>query len=158
MDRGRAGGYITDNNYFGIQVKRKQREDHLRRLEKIKHRKPGTSSTLDNSAPNVAKSIAEDPRKASQSHSFNYITEKENRSLLKRISLILTAPPKITDKDYQEMKKLCKSAKDGMLNNILYDDSACKCLLSCHLPPPPFVVPASPACLHGLYPAHPNNT
>ncbi|RYH14959.1 hypothetical protein EON65_32620 [archaeon] len=33
---------------------------------------------------------------------------------MKRISTILTAPPKITEKEYLEMKKLCKSSKDGM--------------------------------------------
>ena len=32
--------------------------------------------------------------------------ERENRVLLKRISHVLTAPPEITDKDYQDMKKL----------------------------------------------------
>ncbi len=36
------------------------------------------------------------------------------RSLLKRIGSILTAPPKITDKDYLEMKKRCVSTGRGL--------------------------------------------
>jgi hypothetical protein len=35
------------------------------------------------------------------------------RALLKRISTILTAPPKITDKQYQEMKKMCITEARG---------------------------------------------
>ena len=31
------------------------------------------------------------------------------RTLLKRIGTVLTGPPKITDKMYQDMKKLCQS-------------------------------------------------
>lgn len=114
MDRGRAGGFVTDNNYFGTRLKEKQLREHKLRLEKIMRRKPGTSVTLDNAPPQVMRgSVVLNPRKEALKEHLNQVTEKENKSLLKRISLILTAPPKITDKDYLEMKKLCKSQKNG---------------------------------------------
>ena len=34
--------------------------------------------------------------------------------MLKRISSILTAPPQITDKQYQEMKKMCVTEGRGL--------------------------------------------
>eukprot|EP01039_Chlorochromonas_danica_P007729 gene7729-8540_t len=113
MDRGRAGGFVTDNNYFGTRLKKKQLRDHKLRLEKIMRRKPGTSVTLDNAPPQVMRgSVVLNPRKEALKEHLNQVTEKENKSLLKRISLILTAPPKITEKDYLDMKKLCKSQKN----------------------------------------------
>jgi hypothetical protein len=79
MDRGRAGGFITDNNYFGVALKKKQLREHLARLEKIKRRKPGSSHTLDNNAPVVVKALLNDPRKIAENEYFNFITEKENK-------------------------------------------------------------------------------
>ena len=35
------------------------------------------------------------------------------RALLKRISMILTAPPKVTVKDYYELKNLCQPKSGG---------------------------------------------
>eukprot|EP01033_Poteriospumella_lacustris_P007776 gene7776-5594_t len=50
---------------------------------------------------------------------------KENKSLLKRISMILAAPPTITTKDYYEMKKLCApgtvDAKEAFENKLRED-------------------------------------
>lgn len=46
---------------------------------------------------------------------INSIYNYNLRSLLKRIGSILTAPPKITDKEYQEMKKLCVPATKGLI-------------------------------------------
>lgn len=79
MDRGRAGGFVTDNNYFGVKLKKKQRREHLERLAKIMNRKPGSSITLDNNPPNVVKALTADPRKAAVQDYFNFITEKENK-------------------------------------------------------------------------------
>ena len=50
-------------------------------------------------------SMSKDPRKMSLKIQGALIIERENKALLQRISKILTAPPKITDKDYQEMRK-----------------------------------------------------
>jgi hypothetical protein len=79
MDRGRAGGFITDNNYFGVKLKKKQRREHLERLIKIMTRKAGSSITLDNNPPLVVKALTEDPRKLAKQDHFNLNTEKENR-------------------------------------------------------------------------------
>jgi hypothetical protein len=79
MDRGRAGGFITDNNYMGLQFKRKMRREHLDRLEKIKTRKPGSSVTLDNNPPVIIKAMLSNPRKHAVKDYFNFVTECENK-------------------------------------------------------------------------------
>lgn len=79
MDRGRAGGYVTDNNYSGIQIKKKMQREHLDRLEKIKHRKAGSSITLDNNPPVVIKAALSNPRKHANRDYFNFITDAENK-------------------------------------------------------------------------------
>ncbi len=79
MDRGRAGGYITDNNFSGIQVRKKMQREHEERLEKIKERKPGSSITLDNNPPVIIKAALSNPRKHATKDYFNFITEAENK-------------------------------------------------------------------------------
>jgi hypothetical protein len=79
MDRGRAGGFVTDNNLMGLIVKKKQRQDHLDRLEKIKNRKVGTSNTLDNTPPVIIKAMTSNPRKTALRAEFNVVVEKENK-------------------------------------------------------------------------------
>lgn len=113
MDRGRNGGFVTDNNYFAIQLNKKKRDEHLRRLKKIKERPAGSSTTLDNTAPNVLAAASMNPRKQTVKKNFSNVVERENKSLLKRITFILTAPPKITDQQYQDMKKLIQVSSTG---------------------------------------------
>jgi ribosomal protein L14 len=79
MDRGRAGGFVTDNNYSGLQVKRKMQREHLARLEKIRLRKAGSSVTLDNNAPVVIDAMVNNPRKHASRDHFNYVIENENK-------------------------------------------------------------------------------
>lgn len=79
MDRGRAGGYITDNNYMGVILSKKKKKEHETRLEKIEHRKPGSSITLDNTEPNVIKALTCNPRKTAKKDYFNFVTERENK-------------------------------------------------------------------------------
>lgn len=87
-----------------------QRIVHLERIKKIKSRKPG-EGTLDNTAPEIISAMKNNPRKKALSKEFNNTTLQENKSLLQRISKILTAPPKITDEEYQKMRKLCPSRR-----------------------------------------------
>lgn len=122
MDRGRSGGFITDNNYLAKRKEEKRMKEHNDRLLKIKNRKPGSSNTLDNNPPNVLCSAgALNPRKVALKIAFNVNTEKENKSLLKRISAILTAPPKITDKDYKVMKKLVNAHLKGTNDSLTHE-------------------------------------
>jgi hypothetical protein len=46
------------------------------------------------------------------------------RVLLKRISAILTAPPKITDKEYQEKKRLIVPNTKGMSHIVVDTNSS----------------------------------
>ena len=87
-----------------------QRIVHLERIKKIKNRKPG-EGTLDNTPPEVIPAMKSNPRKKALAKEFNNTTLQENKSLLQRISKILTAPPKITDEEYQKMRKLCPSRR-----------------------------------------------
>jgi len=87
-----------------------QRIVHLDRIKKIKNRKPG-EGTLDNTAPEIIPAMKNNPRKKAIAREFNNTTLQENKSLLQRISKILTAPPKITDEEYQKMRKLCPSRR-----------------------------------------------
>ena len=113
MDRGRVGTLAIGNKTIRDQMIQHQQDVHMERIQKIKTRKPGTSSTLDNTAPVIVKAALTNPRKVAKRIEFNEMTEKENRVLLQRISNTLTAPPKITDADYQAMKKLCGNMKGG---------------------------------------------
>lgn len=79
---------------------------HLERIKKIKQRK---SCYADK--PEVIAALYSNPRKEALKREFNRTTEQENKCLLQRISKILTAPPKITDKDYQLMRSLCPSMR-----------------------------------------------
>lgn len=79
MDRGRNGGFITDNNYFAIKLNQKKREEHLRRLKKIKERPAGSSTTLDNNPPNVIAAASLNPRKLSLKKNFSNVVERENK-------------------------------------------------------------------------------
>ncbi len=79
MDRGRQGGFITDNNYVMVKYNEKKRKEHLRRLKKIKHRKPGSSATLDNNPPVIINAMMNNPRKLALKDSFNFVTERENK-------------------------------------------------------------------------------
>jgi hypothetical protein len=87
-----------------------QRIVHLERIKKIKNRKPG-EGTLDNTPPEIIPAMKNNPRKKAIAKEFNNTTLQENKSLLQRISKILTAPPKITDEEYQKMRKLCPSRR-----------------------------------------------
>jgi hypothetical protein len=79
MDRGRAGGFITDNNFVGVQFNRKKRKEHLDRLDKIMGRTPGSSHTLDNNPPVIVKAALTNPRKLAVKDYFYFVTERENK-------------------------------------------------------------------------------
>lgn len=59
----------------------RKRSDHLARLQQIKTRKAGTSSTLDNTPPECMflDRFKSDPRKASKKKAQNNIIERENK-------------------------------------------------------------------------------
>lgn len=102
MDRARAAGFIQNNFIQNLLLEKKMKE-HKEKLAKIKNRAPGSSpKTLDNLPPDLDLVQSKGGAKAK----FAFMIERENRVLLKRISHVLTAPPEITDKDYQDMKKL----------------------------------------------------
>jgi hypothetical protein len=63
-----------------VQLTRK-RNDHLERLRKIKTRKAGSSSTLDNTAPECmfCERFKSDPRKVSKKKELNNTIERENK-------------------------------------------------------------------------------
>lgn len=79
MDRGRNGGFITDNNFSGMQIRKKQQREHEERLGKIKERKAGSSITLDNNPPVIIEAMLSNPRKHASRDYFNFITEAENK-------------------------------------------------------------------------------
>lgn len=114
MDRGRCGLDLESNRFLREQKLTRKRNDHLHRLKKIKTRKPGSSSTLDNTPPECmfCDRFKSDPRKVSKKKELNNSIERENKVLLQRISHILTAPPKITDASYIAMKKLLSTLSD----------------------------------------------
>lgn len=87
MDRGRAGGYVTDNNLAMKQIKEKQFNEHLQRLEKIKGRKAGSSHTLDNNPPVIVKAALSNPRKIALRNEFNTVVAKENKYVLMAVLL-----------------------------------------------------------------------
>ncbi len=99
MDRALGGNFLTN-----LLIKNRHHVHRLR-VKKIKNRAPGTSKTLDNRRPEVIKALVEDPRKIAVRQHISAVRERENKTLLKRIGQILTAPPTITDADYQEMKR-----------------------------------------------------
>ncbi len=111
MDRGRVGYNMIGNKEMREHLIKSGRKVHLERIRKIKMRKPGTSNTLDNTAPHVIPALKKNPRKLGKMKETNMMIERENKSLLKRISVILTAPPKINDEDYYKMKGLCQSMR-----------------------------------------------
>ena len=88
-----------------------QRMVHLERIKKIKNRKPGGPGQIDTSAPHIIEAMLVNPRKIAKKLEFNKTTEQENKSLLQRISKVLTAPPTFTDEDYKKQKLLCPSTK-----------------------------------------------
>ena len=111
MDRGRVGYNASGNKKMREDTIRHMRGQHLARLKKIQNRPPGTSHTLDNTAPHVIPALKSNPRKIGKARELNVMIERENKSLLKRISKILTAPPKIDDEEYFRMKALCPSMR-----------------------------------------------
>jgi len=113
MDRGRVGTLAIGNKTIRDETIKHQQDVHLGRIAKIKNRKPGTSNTLDNTAPVIVKAALNNPRKVAKRLEFNEVTERENRVLLQRISAVLTAPPKITDEDYVRMRKIVVNLKGG---------------------------------------------
>jgi len=108
-----VGTLAIGNKTIRDQMIAHQQEVHMERIRKIMTRKPGSSSTLDNTAPVIIKAALVNPRKIAKKKEFNVMTEKENRVLLKRISNTLTAPPKITDAEYKAMRKLIGNMKGG---------------------------------------------
>ena len=113
MDRGRVGTLAIGNKSIRDGMVKHQQDVHLERINKIKNRKPGTSNTLDNTAPVIVKAALHNPRKIALKLEFNEVMERENRVLLQKISAILTAPPKITDEDYVRMRKIVQNLKGG---------------------------------------------
>ena len=113
MDRGRVGTLAIGNKAIREGMIKHQQDVHMERISKIKNRKPGSSNTLDNTAPVVVKAALNNPRKAALKLEFNTVTERENKVLLQKISAILTAPPKITDEDYVRMRKIVQNLKGG---------------------------------------------
>ena len=111
MDRGRVGYAMIGNKEMREHLIKNGRKVHLERIRKIKMREPGSSSTLDNTEPHVIPALKKNPRKLGKMREANMMIERENKSLLKRISKILTAPPKINDDDYLKMKGLCQSMR-----------------------------------------------
>ena len=107
------GTLAIGNKTIRDQMIAHQQEVHMERIKKIMTRKPGSSNTLDNTAPIIIKAALVNPRKIAKKKEFNEMTEKENRVLLKRISNTLTAPPKITDAEYKAMRKLIGNMKGG---------------------------------------------
>ena len=119
MDRGRVGTLAIGNKTIRDQMIAHQQEVHLERINKIKNRKPGSSNTLDNTAPVIVKAALVNPRKIAKKKEFNEMTERENRVLLQRISNTLTGPPKITTADYDRMRKIVVNLKGG---RALYEE------------------------------------
>lgn len=113
MDRGRVGTLAIGNKTIRDQMIAHQQAVHLERINKIKNRKPGSSSTLDNTAPVIVKAALVNPRKIAKKKEFNEMTDRENRVLLQRISNTLTAPAKITTEDYDRMRKIVVNLKGG---------------------------------------------
>ena len=113
MDRGRVGTLAIGNKTIRDQMIAHQQAVHLERINKIKNRKPGSSNTLDNTAPVIVKAALVNPRKIAKKKEFNEMTDRENRVLLQRISNTLTAPAKITTEDYDRMHKIVVNLKGG---------------------------------------------
>ena len=115
MDRGRVGYDLVGNRSIREKAINVKKKCHKERLKKIIHRAPGSSPTLDNTVPISLSNqmIANDPRKKSIKIDKALKIERENRTLLQRISMVLTAPPKVSDDDYQRMKKLVTRTKVG---------------------------------------------
>lgn len=82
----------------------KKREEHLNKIARIMTREPSIK-------PSLGANSQRNPRKRAVQQMRNAMTERENKALLKRISDILTAPPKITDADYLRMKTLVSSVR-----------------------------------------------
>jgi hypothetical protein len=108
MFRGRVGYDAVGNRQMREKTLLKKREEHLSKIAKIMTRRPAESVT-GVSLPRLETRI--DPRKRAVQQIRNAMTERENKALLKRISNILTAPPKITDEDYLRMKSLVSSVR-----------------------------------------------
>lgn len=111
MDRGRVGYDAVGNKYVREAEARHRRVVQLERLEKILHRKPGSSATLDNTRPVIIQAMLNNPRKLAVKRELADTVERENKAMLRRIGKILTAPPKITDDEYKAMRKLCPSLR-----------------------------------------------
>ena len=95
-----------------------QRIVHLERIKKIKNRKPG-EGTLDNTQPEVIPAMKSNPRKKALAKEFNNTTLQENKSLLQRISKILTAPPKITFLPRLRQIDACRLLQEWIVNTNL---------------------------------------
>ena len=79
MDRGRVGTLAIGNKAMRENIIKHQQSVHKERVNKIKNRKPGTSNTLDNTAPVIVKAALNNPRKNALRQEFNDVTERENR-------------------------------------------------------------------------------
>ncbi len=112
MDRGRVGYNAIGNKVLRNRMIEERRANHLKRLNKIKNRKPGTSETIDCTPPEAIEQAKNNPRKSAFRVETSLLVEKENKALLQRISNVLTAPPKIDDSDYLRMKKILSTLKN----------------------------------------------
>ena len=104
MYRGRVGYDAMGNREIREKTILKKREEHLSKIARIMTREPSARPSLDGGSQR-------NPRKRAVKQMKDAMTERENKALLKRISDILTAPPKITDADYLKMKALVSSVR-----------------------------------------------
>lgn len=80
MFRARLGDNAKSGNKVLLAKQdEKMKKEHRERLQKIKTRKPGSSTTLDNMAPVVIEAMKTNPRKVKLKEVFNRMTEQENK-------------------------------------------------------------------------------
>jgi len=63
-------------------IRLKQRQDHVDRMKKIKHRKPGSSPTIDCTAPQLLDPTITENRKAGRKALNGLIIERENKLVM----------------------------------------------------------------------------
>lgn len=63
-------------------IRLKHRQDHIDRIKKIKHRKPGSSPTIDCTAPQLLDPTIAENRKAGRKALNGLIIERENKLVM----------------------------------------------------------------------------
>jgi len=84
----------------------KKRQAHLKRLQLIENRKPGSPGTIDTSPPPPSIKSGFNARREFIKEQVDYHILKEERLLHERILKINTAPSKYSDKDYRPLTKV----------------------------------------------------